>query len=263
MGDSYIYSLSDPRTNEVRYVGKTKYADLYKRKKGHINHTIEGRVNHRTAWIQSLLKENLTPTIELIDIVPDEEWQFWEVYWISQIKSWGFNLVNGDNGGLGGHRFSIETLAEMSRSRKGNPGFFKGRKHTEESKQKIREALKKISRVNMHVEFNDLARKRQLETAKGNTYRRGKKHENYDSVRMTKLKKGISRQVVMCDKRTKKEINVFLTGWIAAKEVILNKLSEATIATVNGNIFKSIKRNGSAYGFRWKYKSFKEKVLCL
>lgn len=36
----------------------------------------------------------LKPVIKIIDIVPKEDWIFWESYWIWQMKSWGFNLLN-------------------------------------------------------------------------------------------------------------------------------------------------------------------------
>jgi hypothetical protein len=30
------------------------------------------------------------------------EWGFWEIYWINQFKTWGFELKNLTNGGDGG-----------------------------------------------------------------------------------------------------------------------------------------------------------------
>lgn len=39
--------------------------------------------------------------LELIDEVPDNEWRFWESYWISQFKAWGFQLENKNSGGGG------------------------------------------------------------------------------------------------------------------------------------------------------------------
>lgn len=41
----------------------------------------------------------LKPIIEIIDEVPVSEWEFWEIYWISQFKTWGFDLTNGTEGG--------------------------------------------------------------------------------------------------------------------------------------------------------------------
>ena len=39
--------------------------------------------------------------LELIDEVLNNEWRFWESYWISQFKAWGFQLENKNSGGGG------------------------------------------------------------------------------------------------------------------------------------------------------------------
>jgi hypothetical protein len=39
--------------------------------------------------------------IELLDTVKLNEWKFWEKYYISLFKSWGFKLENKNNGGSG------------------------------------------------------------------------------------------------------------------------------------------------------------------
>lgn len=92
-----IYSLSDPTTNQIRYVGKTVRKLLY-RLKEHINFSKKGKT-HVSCWIKGLLKQNKLPIIECLDIVKESEWMFWEEYWIGQINSWGFNLTNISKGG--------------------------------------------------------------------------------------------------------------------------------------------------------------------
>lgn len=52
--------------------------------------------------------------LELIDEVPDDEWRFWESYWISQFKAWGFKLTNKNSGGGG-----LDTHTEEVRKRIG------------------------------------------------------------------------------------------------------------------------------------------------
>lgn len=97
MKQVYIYTLTDPVTNEIRYVGKTN--DIRTRFSCHL-----GRNNpksHKASWIASLKARNLIPIIEIIDIVPIDNWKFWEKYWISQLISWGFNLTNHTEGGDG------------------------------------------------------------------------------------------------------------------------------------------------------------------
>jgi len=93
---TFIYVLIDPRSNQVRYVGKT---DNLKKRYNH--HLIYNGKSHKTSWIKNLKNENKKPIIEVIDEVPITEWKFWERYWISQIRAWGFELVNNTEGGEG------------------------------------------------------------------------------------------------------------------------------------------------------------------
>lgn len=108
----YIYTLSDPTTNMVRYVGKTN--NIKKRLILHMS-TIEKYKSHKNSWLKFLKAKSLKPIIEIIDVVNEENWGFWEQYWISQFKTWGFNLTNSTDGGDSG------------------PSWL-GKKHTEKSK---------------------------------------------------------------------------------------------------------------------------------
>lgn len=96
-----IYYLSNPITNDVRYVGQTKQS-LKKRLSKHIvdSNTILKKT-HNHSWIKSLLNKNLKPEIHLIDIVDEIDWVFWEQHYISLFKSWGFKLNNHTVGGEG------------------------------------------------------------------------------------------------------------------------------------------------------------------
>jgi len=93
-----IYTLTDPRTNQVRYVGKAN--NVSQRYKAHLNKARKHQI-HKWNWIQQLKREGLKPIIDVIDVVPIDDWIYWERYWISQMKQWGFNLVNYTNGGDG------------------------------------------------------------------------------------------------------------------------------------------------------------------
>lgn len=98
METTYIYTLTDPETLQIRYVGKTN--NLSQRYKAHLNKSRKHQV-HKKNWIESLRKKKLKPIVEILDVVPINEWVFWETYWISQVKEWGFNLINYTNGGDG------------------------------------------------------------------------------------------------------------------------------------------------------------------
>jgi hypothetical protein len=56
----------------------------------------------------------------LIDEVPDNEWRFWESYWIEQFKVWGFQLENKNNGG-GGLDTHTEEVKERIRQKNSRP----------------------------------------------------------------------------------------------------------------------------------------------
>lgn len=97
---SLIYTLADPRTGEIRYVGKTD-RDPAVRVAQHVNDAKNKRT-HRGNWVRSLLNAGVRPVFEAVEEVPKKEWEFWEQHWIQQFKGWGFDLVNTHKGGTGG-----------------------------------------------------------------------------------------------------------------------------------------------------------------
>lgn len=99
MENTFIYSLSDPITNEIRYIGKTN--NIKKRLCTHLTKSNLIKKTHKNNWIKNLLFNNTKPLIEVIDEVPIKEWGFWEKFWISQFKIWGFKLTNSTDGGDG------------------------------------------------------------------------------------------------------------------------------------------------------------------
>lgn len=119
---TYIYVLIDPKTNEIRYVGKSVTPEVRLRR--HLSEArISNKKSHRLHWLKSLLKNNTKPKMEIIDEI-DGEWEWLEEYWICQFKAWGFNLVNGTTGG-------------------DNPPSWKGKTHTDEYKEIRRDIMTK------------------------------------------------------------------------------------------------------------------------
>lgn len=98
MQTTNIYILIDPDTHQVRYVGKAN--NISQRYRAHLNKARKHQI-HKLNWIKSLKEKGLKPIIEIIDIVPIDDWIFWETYWIAQFKAWGFKLINYTNGGDG------------------------------------------------------------------------------------------------------------------------------------------------------------------
>lgn len=127
----YIYALICPKTKHIRYVGKS--VEPYKR---YLNHLTENSKTHKNNWLKSLNDDK--PEFMILDICNEEDWIFWEQYWISQCKTWGYNLTNMTIGGDGssgmklsedhklrisksliGHEVSLETRSKISKSNKG------------------------------------------------------------------------------------------------------------------------------------------------
>lgn len=168
---TYIYTLSDPITNQIKYVGKTN--NLKRRLANHISN---GRINKKnnllTNWVKSLLNRNLKPKIEIIDETV-ENWGDLEQYWISQLKTWGFTLKNITLGGEGTYgriwsQISIDKLRD-TRLAKIKSGEIIPTKHSEEWKEILRnkysvndEIIKKLFYENKHCK--DIAKKLNVST---------------------------------------------------------------------------------------------------
>lgn len=130
-----IYTLSDNK-GDIRYVGKTKN-ETKKRLYAHIKECNTDRKSHKINWIKSLLNKGERPIINIVDEVPVNEWQFWEIYWIEQFRQWGFNLTNQTIGGNGGngYKHSSENKLKMRSSKLGT-------KLTDEHKKNISDSVK-------------------------------------------------------------------------------------------------------------------------
>ena len=105
--------MIDPLTNKVRYVGKAN--DVAQRYKAHNNRARNHQI-HKKNWIASLRSKGLKPVMAVIDVVPIDEWIYWETYWIAQMKAWGFDLINYTKGGDG------VTFANQTSFKKGHGG---------------------------------------------------------------------------------------------------------------------------------------------
>ncbi len=103
-----VYGLFDPRTGELRYVGKTKQR-LSERLGRHKRDALEKHEEqwfdrtHRACWLRELYSNGLGPEVEVfeqhqtIDEVNDAE-RFLIEYW----RALGANLTNTTQGGDGG-----------------------------------------------------------------------------------------------------------------------------------------------------------------
>jgi len=110
----FIYTLKDPDTDEIRYVGKTQEPE--KRLRGHKS-TRDN--SYRSNWMQSLQDRGVAPVLEIIDEVNLEDWPQWEVAYIEYFRELGCRLVNATVGGEGGCNPSLETREKMRAAKLG------------------------------------------------------------------------------------------------------------------------------------------------
>lgn len=129
-----IYGLvSEKDSNNIRYVGITRRKPEY-RLSSHIYDAKNfPNKNHRTKWISD---ENLKIKQIILDVIIEEDSDFWEKYWISLVKSWGFTLVNSNKGGGGLDKRSEEFSKWLSERSKGNK-YNLGKSHSDETKIKM------------------------------------------------------------------------------------------------------------------------------
>lgn len=99
MNTKFIYTLSDPNTGLIKYIGKTN--DIKKRLRNHLINNHLATNTRKNNWIISLLRKDQLPIIEILDEVDSELVSFFEIFYISLFKSWGFDLLNGTKGGDG------------------------------------------------------------------------------------------------------------------------------------------------------------------
>jgi predicted GIY-YIG superfamily endonuclease len=92
-----IYTLKDPITNKIRYVGQTN--DTKRRLNRHLNNSRSFRdKRHISNWIRSL---SYDPVMDIIETCEYAERNIRENYWIEYYKTQGFDLCNLSNGGAG------------------------------------------------------------------------------------------------------------------------------------------------------------------
>ncbi len=117
MGKGVIYTLSDPRTGFVRYVGKT-VRPLGRRLSAHLRDVKAQEYGHHAAcWIRSLLAVGVRPVIEPLEDSPEDIDEA-ERFYIAYLRFLGCDLTNstpgGDGGSHKGRRISTEHRARLS-----------------------------------------------------------------------------------------------------------------------------------------------------
>lgn len=110
METTFIYGLVDPRTEEIKYIGKSNKPS--KRLREHISESKNknGCGTKKENWIYKLYKLNLEPHIKILDEVKLEEYEYWEEFYIKKHT----NLLNYDEKGIGAI-FDMKKLTKKSK----------------------------------------------------------------------------------------------------------------------------------------------------
>jgi hypothetical protein len=96
-----VYTIKDPRTGAIRYVGWTSKS-LARRLNTHIQEAISKRArSYRAKWLLSLLSIGIRPVIEAIEHGNGDGWAEAERRWIAKFRADGARLVNATDGGEG------------------------------------------------------------------------------------------------------------------------------------------------------------------
>jgi hypothetical protein len=127
---TFIYGLVDPRTQELRYVGKTVLNPVRRV----MVHSWRARTaphkRHSMAWLLSLEKAGFAPDVFIIEEVPpDDDWIEAEQFWIAYFRMIGADLCNHTSGGEGqtGYKQPREVIEKRAMRMRGatNPNFGK------------------------------------------------------------------------------------------------------------------------------------------
>lgn len=110
----HIYTLTDPRTDAIRYVGWS--FDVVRRLNAHVS-TAKNTVSHKSHWVRSLTSLGLRPIATVVESGCGD-WQEAEKRWIAHHLSIGTKLTNMTIGGDGtpGCIPSIATREKMSKA---------------------------------------------------------------------------------------------------------------------------------------------------
>jgi hypothetical protein len=161
-----------------------------------------------------------------IDSIPDNEWKFWEKYYISLFKSWGFKLENKNNGGGGSTRYTKEQCYKISKIKSGMKYNM-----TEETKQSKSDKLTGLKRSNETKNKISLAKKGHKCYSNPN--------RSINISNNTPLKKKITQYNL-----DNVEIQTFSSANEAGRS--LNKSGNSIADCAAG-------RQKTAFGFIWKY----------
>lgn len=146
-------------------------------------------------YIAAYKKYGCLPEILAYFFTEDAAYEY-EEFKISELKKQGFSLLNLSSGGRGIREFNHSgvTKKKMKESRRGEKNNFYGRKHSEESKEKIRNKKKNIPSKTKGIPLSEETKRKLREANSGEksgmygkpSPMRGRKHSEETKAKMSK-----------------------------------------------------------------------------
>jgi group I intron endonuclease len=233
-----IYGIYDPRNEEeIRYIGKTMMS-LQKRMYAHMFHARHGTKRPLYLWMKKLIAQGVSPAIRVIEETTESQWPEKEVFWISHFKSTQQDrLLNLSAGGVSNLNWipSEETRRKISKSNKGKPCCWKGKRLSEEHKRNIGKGGLGLKRTN--------ATKRAISESLT-----GKSLTNKHRAALAKAKEHKRKPVLkVC----------LITGDVLAEYSSISEAVDAhNIRHLKTNLIGVCKgRTKTCHGFKWRYKN--------
>jgi DNA-binding CsgD family transcriptional regulator len=137
----FIYALHDPRSGELRYVGAS--ANPQHRLTLHLCPSQRARSGEQGAWMTELVRQNLKPSISIIEKSDCSNWRIRERFWIAHYRTGGARLTNTHKGGEGGARTTGQKWSEERRAHISE--MFKGHSVSEKVREAARGTVRKAT----------------------------------------------------------------------------------------------------------------------
>lgn len=117
---AFIYGLADPRTGEIRYVGRT--VNLRHRTRRHLRVAgTESPSLYRDRWIKQLLSEGLEFNLIVLETIDESQSGEAETKWIAKLREEGARLTNLTDGGDGITGFEWQAGSNRGSATPGRP----------------------------------------------------------------------------------------------------------------------------------------------
>lgn len=181
-----VYAVIDPSSGDVRYVGKSS-SGMLRPKRHFLPGALKAPKYPFGRWLKKMIESGERPEIRVLEELGEETdrravnslLNDAEVRWIKTLREQGCNLLNLTNGGDG----SV-----------GQPSGMQGKRHSEETKERIRasrlgvprsdETKAKIKNAFRGQKHSAAARAKMSEAATGHTRWAGRKHSTESIEKM-------------------------------------------------------------------------------